>query len=987
MALQKQTIPISFTSGINTKSDSKLVMPADLLELENAVFTKYGALNKRYGYEVLGTQIEGGSQIDQGEALGVFNEELNLYTGKKLYSYAPSTNSWVDKGDMVSVIVSDTPIVKNSYTQSHVSCDFNENVTVYAWEDSRGGVRYSVIDQLTNTVFSFDQVLDALAARPKVVAFEQYLLIFYRLTADTSLRYKAISINTPTTIGPSVTVTTDMNASYNYDVANNQTNLVVVYHDDTNTVTIRTIDATFTISGPTILSEDATGCLTVVVDDAQNSWIALHNGTDVVVSVYNFILTQVLAQTTVETIASVTAITGCVTDDEMTVWYSVAASPTQNHLTRFNTVDLTGTVGAPSDFLRSVYLASKAFRYNGICYVNVLHESTLQSTFFCVTENQAVVAKMSYGTGGTRITNTLLTTVPAITDSTYLFTHQEKTQFISENNTIFSTLGIYSSDLDFSSENKFQNAQLGQLHMVGGILQSYDGVTVTEHNFHLYPENVSSATATTGGLMLAGTYSYKVCYEWTDNLGQIHRSAPSAALQQIVPAGTATNTVTLTIPTLRITQKKDERAPVRLVVYRTQSLGTLYYRVSSITAPLYNDVTVDTLSFVDTLADASIVSNDLLYTTGGVIENIAPPACSLIATFKNRVFLSGLPDPLAYWYSKKRIEGTPVEFSDFFTGRVDSFGGDITAIYPMDSNVIIFKRQAVFALAGDGPNDTGQQNDYGDPQLITSDAGCDNPNSIVMTPDGLMFKSTKGIYRINRALNVEYIGDKVEDFNSKTIAGSALVPDTNQVRFVTEEDPTLMYDYYFQQWGTFTNQSAEDCQIWDNTFLFLKANGEVWKENTSFQDNDLPIVMKITTSWMSMAGVQGFQRAYRMIFLGEFKSYHKMQIAIGYDFNPNFSQFGIIDISDVYVISAYGDDSPYGTDGSSYGYGGAYPLYQFKTHLTRQKCQSIRFRFMDDQNHLENYGEGFNLCNIALEVGIKPTLRKFEATNSFPTQG
>ncbi len=145
MALQKQTIPISFTSGINTKSDSKLVMPADLLELENAVFTKYGALNKRYGYEVLGTQIEGGSQIDQGEALGVFNEELNLYTGKKLYSYAPSTNSWVDKGDMVSVIVSDTPIVKNSYTQSHVSCDFNENVTVYAWEDSRGGVRYSVI--------------------------------------------------------------------------------------------------------------------------------------------------------------------------------------------------------------------------------------------------------------------------------------------------------------------------------------------------------------------------------------------------------------------------------------------------------------------------------------------------------------------------------------------------------------------------------------------------------------------------------------------------------------------------------------------------------------------------------------------------------------------------------------------------------------------------------------------------------------------------
>jgi len=569
MALAKQTLPISFTNGINTKTDSKLVMPADLLELENAVFTKYGALNKRFGYEILGQNIESGGQIDQGEALGVFNEELNLYTGQKLYSYAPSTDSWVDKGNMVSAIVSDTPVLKNSYTQSNVSVDSNENVTVYAWDDSRGGVRYSVIDQLSNTTFAFDLVLDSLAAKPKVIAFEQYLLIFYTLTADTSLRYKLISINTPTVISASVLVTTDMGASFNHDSVVNGGEIFVVYHDDTATTTIRTIDNTFTISGPTIIAEPASKCLTIVADDSQNVWVAFHNGTSVRLTVYNFILTNILALTTVETVAGAAAITGCVTDDTIRLWYSIPNTiDSWNHLTRVNTVTILGVVGAPEDFLRSVHLASKAFKYNDLCYVNVVHESTLQSTYFCVTENENIVAKMSYQTGGERPMNLLLSTVPQVTDSSFLFVRHEKTQFTSENNVIFSTFGIYSSNLNFSSENKFQNAQLGQLHMVGGILQSYDGVSVTEHNFHLYPENITSSTANTGGLMTPGTYSYKVCYEWTDNLGQIHRSAPSVAVQQVVPAGTNTNTVDLIIPTLRLTQKKDERAPVRLVVYR-----------------------------------------------------------------------------------------------------------------------------------------------------------------------------------------------------------------------------------------------------------------------------------------------------------------------------------------------------------------------------------------------------------------------------------
>jgi len=985
MPLAKQIVNLSLTNGIDTKTDTKLVKGPSLLELENAVFTKHGSLNKRYGYETLSKTIEGGAELSEGEAIGIYNEELNMYTGSEFYSYAPSTDTWVDKGNVVSTIVTDTPIVKNDYDQSTPVVDVNGNIACYAWEDSRGGVRYSVIDIQTNTVYIYDTELNSLGAKPKVTAFDNYLIIWYTLAADTSLNFQYIPITEPSTISAKQIFTNDMAAADNHDEVVNGDLVFVTYNDDTATTSIRTMDSDFIISAVTVISDNSDDSLDIVADASQNVWITYNNGASVEVAVYNYMLAVVLAPTTIQAIAAAQAV-GCVRGDTISIWYSIAdAVDTENHLTRFNTCTIGGTVGTAADFLRSVYIASEPFEYNDKCYINLLHESEFQATYFTASEDGDIVAKMSYGTSGTYPTNLRVTKVPQIATSKYLFTHEEKTSLETEDSELFTRKGVYTSELDFSNENKFQNAQLGQLHIVGGILQSYDGVSVTEHNFHLYPENITTATASTGGSMSDGTYSYKVCYEWTDNLGQIHRSTTSVPISITISGGTSTQTVTLTVPTLRITEKKNNRSPVRIVVYRTEDSGAIYYRASSITSPVLNNVTVDTLDFIDTSSDATILSNDRIYTTGGVLDNAAPPSCSLIATYKNRVFISGLPDPLEFWYSKARVSGEPAEFTPFFKKRVDSFGGDITAVAVLDSNFLLFKKQAIFLVAGDGPNALGGGVDYGDPQLITTDAGCENPNSIVRTPDGIMFKSSKGIYIINRGLQAQYIGDRVEAFNDLTISASALVPDTNQVRFTTEEGTTLMYDYYFNQWGVFTNQPAEDCEIWDGRFVYLRSDGEVWKENNQFTDDNLSIPMKISTNWMSFAGLQGFQRIYRMIFLGDYKTAHKLKVSIGYDFNPNYEQFATIDVADIYPVSAYGDDSPYGSDGTSFGYGGSYPVYEFKTHMTKQKCTSVRFSFEDSETHLDEFGEAFNMANLALEVGVKPTLRKYSKGNSYAT--
>ena len=992
MPLQKQIVPINFSGGVDTKSDSKTVIPGKLLELENGVFQKGNRISKRYGYGVQNQNIVGSlDPIDEGEALSVFNDELNLYTGTKLYTYAESVNSWVDKGNVASVTTTNTPILVNSYEQKNVSVGTNNNITVYAWEDSRGGTRYSVFDQTTGSAILSDQVLAASSTRPRVLAFGDYLVLFYSVASDTSLRYKTIFIKTPTTISSDFTITTDMAATPNYDALVIGEKIFVPYSDDTSTITVRTIDSSFTISAANTIAESGAGGVAVISDISDNAWIVYHTGANVKVRVYSYTFASVLAATVLEATAStIRNITGYVSSGVLTAYYEVNAAQTYNQLIRTNTMTVAGVAGTASVFKRSVGLASKTFLNNGTYYTAVIHESTLQPSYFILNSSGNVVAKVNWLTAGKLIDNRNLSEVPSVSTNTYLLASGYRSSIVSDDNTIFALVGVSANELLFDSEKKFLNAQLGELHIVGGILQAYDGISVVEHGFHLFPENVTTGTATTGGSMVAGTYQVCVCYEWTDNLGQIHRSAPSVPRTQVIPAGTSTNTLTVTIPTLRLTAKAGNRANVRLVVYGTEVAGTLFYRLTSSASPTYNDTAADTVTFTRTAADASILSNDLLYTTGGVLENIAAPSCSLIATYKNRIVLAGLDDKLAFQYSKEKLSLSPVEFTDSFIGRVDSFGGDITALGAMDNYVVFFKRSAIYVFTGNGPNDTGAQNDYGQPQLITTDVGCDNPNTVVITPEGLMFKSTKGIYLLDRGLSVRYVGAAVEDFNDKTIQSSKLLADVNEVRFITNDDTCLVYNYFFKdetgigQWSTFTNHTAEDCEIWQNKFVFLKANGQVWVENkTLFSDSNAPIVLSLTTAWMSFAGIQGLQRIYRMILLGEYKSPHKLQVEVGFDFMPTFSQSSLIELSDIYTITAYGDDTPYG---SGEYYGGEFPLYQFKTHMTKQKCQSVRFKISDNQNAVTGaYGEGFNITNIAMEVGVKPTLRRFATKNSFAT--
>lgn len=966
MALNKQKISIPFSEGINTKVDPNQRPIGTLEDLQNVVFDEPGKLKKRTGYEKLNTKLLDGTNISEVQKITAFKDELAVFNKTNFFSYSESTDLWTNKGTVSNIFPTVTPIVRNSAEQSEVVAYHAVGIDAFAWEDSRGGVRISIIDSATGNELISDTEITAAGFNPKIAAIGNELYFFYGDSTD--LKYRTVNPVNPNSIGSEVTlISADLNATNaNFDVISIEDRIFFCFNSLAATLKLGNLQDDGTVSAiQEEAAESPSSCICADKDPSSRFLVAYSDGTDVKAIVRSFNLaSNIVAPTSLETISDVVNVTISSTDStNCTVLYEQSAANVYDHRIRKNTIDLTPTVGTPADFIRSCGLLAKQFTFESNMYVPVIHQSTLQSTAFVLNSDAEVVSKLSQGLSGNLVPTRSLQTVTAIDSERFLFSSQIKGRTVSENNTLFSLLGVSKVIIDFGNDTRFDNARLGeQLHTNGGMVQSYDGKQIVEHGFHVFPENLENGgTATIGGSISDGEYQYLAVYAWTDNRGQLHRSAPSIPLQVTLSGGTTTQTQTVTVPTLRITEKSD----VVIELYRTEGGGTIFYKVTDVASPNLNDKTVDSIDITDTLSELELISRELLYTTGGVLDNIAPPAASLIETFNKRIFLGGLEEENKLQYSKIRFDGAPVEFNDTLTINVNPRGGRIVALAAMDEKLIIFKETAIFYISGDGPNNLGQQDTFIEPELISDDVGCENQNSIVLTPEGLMFKSKKGIYLLTRSLSTAYVGAPVEEFNDRQIRSANLVATRNIAIFVTDQD-ALVYNYFVQQWTRYTNHSGISATTLGSLYYYVRDDNEIYVESDKFTDNGSHIPLRLETSWISFAGVQAYQRVYRMLFLGDYVSSHKVKVRVAYNFLDVFTQEEVIDTSDFTLDKVYGGDPFYG---DSTVYGGAGNQYQARVNMKTQKCQSIKVIIEDAQD--QDYAEGLQLSNILFVVGTK----------------
>lgn len=990
MSLQTVNFPVEFAGGTDTKTDPKRVVPGKLLLLENGVFTKGKKITKRFGYDVLSNNILGGGTIDSAQGLTGFQNELLEISQNSLFSWSAQGNAWVNKGPVFPINNSNSTVVRNTFQQSSPDLAMAGNLSVFVYEDSQsGGVNLTVTDTSTGTVIQNNVTLNASGAIPKAINAGNSILVFYVVSG--TLYTRIINTLTPGVLGAEISLASDVKSSNSiYDVINSGSELLITYFTSSSQIKVAYVTYQGVVGSTTINYPNP-----IVIAQSSENGISissyLSSQTTVLISVVYANTSSGLCYTTLNPDFTVYQANTVIDSDIVTPPIRLAAQATStnsfkvfyekptssgftyDHYVSYRSIVIGTSVSSASTVCRSAGLASKPFTIGADTFVITVHDSTLQATYFVVRSDGKIVSKLMPTQAGGLPSKAVLPQVAIDQSNKAYFPAQIKTKFVSQNNTTFTLKGISLETISFNNSIPIIAREISNnLLISGGIVQTYDGATLCEAGFHFYPENITSTPTTSGGSMATGVYQYFAIYSWVDRQGQKHRSASSIGLQASVTG--PTGSVSLLVPTLRLTAKPN----VLIEVYRTQANGTQAYMVTSVTSPTYNSVTSDAITFVDTLSDSSIIGNEILYTSGGVLDNDSPSSASIIDVNKNRALIGGLEDPLVFGYSKQSLPGEGISFSQFFQTRVDPTGGAIKTIKFMDDRIILFKNSYIFYVSGDGPDDTGNQNNFTPPTLITSDVGCPYPQSCVLTPMGLMFKSAKGIYLLDRSLGVQYIGADVEAYNSYNITSATLMDDVNQVRFLTDNGIALVYDYFFGQWSIFTNHGGQGATLWKgNAYAYVKPTGYVFIENQStYNDAGVYYSLRIGTSWLKLNGLQGFQRVRKAVVLGDFYSNHTLRVQVAYDYEGYYFSSYSFDAASLLGGNNYGDSQTYGSD-QTYG-GASSSVYQFEISLNRQKCQAIQFVF-DDLNN-PTAGAGYSLSDLTLSIGLKPGTMKFPST-------
>ena len=488
--------------------------------------------------------------------------------------------------------------------------------------------------------------------------------------------------------------------------------------------------------------------------------------------------------------------------------------------------------------------------------------------------------------------------------------------------------------------------------------------------------NLAAALSGIGGIVVASVVGNVITLVSAGSTLSVSSTASGITLGSL---GGAQLSFTLTIPTLRVTAKTGARGAVRIGIYRTQGNGTTFYLDGYIT----NSTAVNSLTYVaGTQTDAVLGAKAPLYTqpnaNGTVLENDTPPPTQAMVTHRNRIFLVDSTDPLSIWYSKPVIHtpGTPsnnpVQFSAFQILIASEQGGGVTALGTIDDKLIVFKQDRIFYVSGQGPAANGTSNDFSDTIRVTVDCGAISQASIVTTPDGLMFQSLKGIYLLDRMLQVQYIGAPVEAYNSQTVTSAQLISNTNQVRFTMSGGNILVYDYLMRQWSvsiytwlsSFGSYAADSC-IWQKQHAFMTSQGFVYVETPGVYEDQTYlsttvlnyIAIRALSSWISLAELQGYQRVYRFLVLGSAYNACTMTVSLGYNFQA---------LSQVNAIAVAGTESP----------------LQWRIRTDEQKCESIQIQIADSKAAGKGVGQGIDLSGFALEIGVKYGAFKLPAAQS-----
>lgn len=985
--LEWQTVQIPLAGGLDLKPHPYAIKPPGLTTAKNVEFDEAGALRVRKPYTSLGTSVYPSGTLSNVRKLAVVGDELLCFTADTLYSWSETLSAWVSKGTHLAVKVEETTRFSNPTDQVFADRAQLGGVVVMAWTEllaTAATVYVAAFDATTGATLIEPVSLGSGNSRPRVIATDSKIFVLWT-SSGVGLVCKTIDPTAPAFAVAGATTVSAFGGPY--DVAYNPTissgvvgAVGMVGGGSYEAFKVSTALAVTTAPKILPVNQIAVASISnkIQVFRTDPTPFPQEIRADLLDDTFANVIVNTLIGTHSNGVSQITAAYSTVPVGGLyrchVFWADGAGSNPNAGVYGADVfarwIDTAGTRSVGNTFaIYNQMLASHAFDHNGSVYVSTVFggangaeaighlspatllgfSAQLQNSYFLYRDDGHLVSKATWGrAGGTPHYTNHLPGV-ALTSGTTVYswagTERGIVPLPGDGQTAYAARAPRDIAYTFDSDEARRTAQLGQtLYVSGGMLLQYDGEALTEVGFNQYPWGINCSATVFIGTMVAGDYSYKGTLRWDNARGETERSTTAVGVSI---TALANDIINVGFDDVINTRKKAPLREPALEVWRTQinpSVESPFYMVTS-RDPATTGNNAYSLSgggVNDTLADAALELREQSQDEYG-LPRLAPPGASILLASDSRLFLAGIPgEPHRIWYSRYRADGEIASFHDALSLSLPATTGPITALALMGGSLIAFTASAIYAIPGDGYDNTGGGSNYGSPRLISSDVGALSHNTLVLAPVGLIFFSRKGWYRLGLGLDLEYIGAPVEDFNTLTWVAAQVVAAQHQVR-VLASTKLLVWDYLVNQWAEWgvTGGGAvatnRDLAMWRTSPMWMSS--VVTKQSTSHASADYNY--EVETGWIPLAGVEGCSRVRWIEILGEYKATHTLRVQVGFNYATTYADDRSISIATTPAQVRHGP--------------------------SKQRVQAIRIRLTGPAAGQDPIA----LAGIGLEVGLK----------------
>lgn len=450
-------------------------------------------------------------------------------------------------------------------------------------------------------------------------------------------------------------------------------------------------------------------------------------------------------------------------------------------------------------------------------------------------------------------------------------------------------------------QGRVRSARLGgNLYLARGLVTVLDGVRAYEQDFCSTPvfDEVTPQTGA-GDLISLTTYTYARVLEWYDAQGQRLFSAPSTPVQADLAAGNNQVRLEVSPPFTRKLDAAMGGASVNDILYRSKSDGI---PLRELTRLKWSRGQTTPQSVLDQVDDCGCDGNPLIYTQGnrgavsGPNEHIAPNAADYIWAGRNRMIL-GRKDGVQ-WSLKFGNEGDAVRWSSQSTYFWPLAG--VTGVASLDERWIVFTKDAIYEITGEGPDDDGLNGEFSPPRKIPSDGGCIDSRCLVEIPAGLIYQqSSDRLYLLPRGGGAPvWFGQAVRSTLASypVITSGVYCRQDNTVVFTCNNTGgthgvLCVFDLRMGEWyvdeldGT---PAILGAAAWSDTHAICNASF-VRQQSTAYADVSVGITMRLRTGSIRAFGTNGWGRYYSLTLLGEYRDACSIGARFSFDEGKTFT--------------------------------------------------------------------------------------------------